>query len=123
MDCSTTNLASHMELSPGMITGGINARPRCQHVPSTHVIDPLNNGDKQVVSHHDAFALARQQEDEAARKQQEESASGPTPVSTASSPQSLPDPTPMASKCLSTQASISSMDSGDPKHKLYLTNV
>jgi len=105
------------------MTGGANSRPRCQPIPSACVIDLLNDGDKQVTSHHDAFALARQQE-EAARKQQEESVNGPTPASTApESPQSLPDPTSMASKCSSAQASISSVDSGDPKHMLHLTNV
>jgi len=92
-------------------------------VPAACVIDLLNDGDKQVTSHHDTFALARQQE-EAARKWQKESINGPTAVSTApESPQSLPDPTPTASKHLLAQASISSVDSGDPKCMLHLTNV
>ncbi|KAF8520900.1 hypothetical protein BU17DRAFT_65121 [Hysterangium stoloniferum] len=110
------NLPSHMEFFPAMMTSSGNARPRHKAVPSARVIDPLNDGgEKQVTSHRNAFALARQQEEEVAKKQWEKSASGPTPVSTASSPQSLPDPTPTGSKHSSAQASINSIESGDPK--------
>jgi hypothetical protein len=98
-----------------------------QQVPSARVIDPLNDGEKQVTSHRTAFALARKLEEAAARNHPNQqsgststSTNQPISVLTTLTPQSTPGPTP-TSKCSSTQASLFSEISA--KRESYLINI
>ena len=95
----------------------MSGRSKRQPVPSARVIDPLNDGEKQVTSHRTAFTLARKLEEDAARKQQIGSSSQPVSVLTTFT---TPGPTP-TSKRSSTQASLSSEISA--KRESYLINI
>ena len=108
-----------------------DVRPRRRVVPSAHVIDPLNAGDKEVSSHHTTYTLARQQEEDSSAAQQEASKTASAASPMVSSLQSVgpapdagqPGTTTGAPKRSLTQASIDSTDTVNLKRKSSLFNI
>lgn len=104
-----------------------DTRPRRRVFPSARIIDPLNAGDKEISSHRDAYALARQLEEEDPSEQEAAaSESLVTPVVSTQSDSTpvpgQPGPTAGAPKRTLTQTSIDSAVSVDPKRELCLAN-